>query len=99
MRIDSDMPNMKSSIQNELDFIAATIKANTAPELIYLFGSYANGVLDNDSDIDIYVVVPDSDCDTIKLCAKINFDLTQKRTLPVDLLIEKKVSLKIVKTD
>ena len=84
------MPEINSSIQNELDFITTTIKANTTPESIYLFGSYANGIPNSDSDIDIYVVVPDSECDTIELCAKINFDLARRRTLPIDLLIEKK---------
>ena len=78
------------AIQNELDFITATIKANTVPESIYLFGSYANGVPKADSDIDIYVVVPDSEVNTIELCAKINLDLAQKKTLPIDLLIGKK---------
>ena len=57
-------------IQAELDLITTTIKANTVPELIYLFGSCVNGVPGNDSDIDIYVVVPDSEVDIIDLCAK-----------------------------
>ena len=77
-------------IQAELDIITTTIKANTVPESIYFFGSYVNGVPGNDSDIDIYVVVPDSEVDIIDLCAKIRLDLSQKRTRPVDLLIEKK---------
>ena len=81
---------LESAIQNELDFITNTIKANTEPESIYLFGSYANGAPNTDSDIDIYVVVPDSENDTIELCAKINFDLAKRRTLPIDLLIGKK---------
>ena len=78
------------AIQNELDYITATIKANTIPESIYLFDSYANGIPANDSDIDIYVVVPDFEADTIELCAKINPDLARKKTLPIDLLIGKK---------
>ena len=77
-------------IQVELDLITATIKANTVPESIYLFGSYVNGVPSNDSDIDIYMVVPDSEVDIIDLCAKIRLDLSQKKTRPVDLLIGKK---------
>ena len=77
-------------IQAELDLITTTIKANTVPESIYLFGSYVNGVPGNDSDIDIYVVVPDSEADIIELCAKMRLDLSQKKTRPVDLLIEKK---------
>jgi predicted nucleotidyltransferase len=81
---------LETAVLNELDFITTTIKANTNPESIYLFGSYANGMYNTDSDIDIYIVVPDSETDTIELCAKINLDLARRKTLPVDLLIEKK---------
>jgi len=77
-------------IQNELDYITAAVKANTEPEAIYLFGSYANGMPDGDSDIDIYVVVPDYETDTIELNAKISLNLAQKKMLPIDLLIGKK---------
>jgi predicted nucleotidyltransferase len=86
-------------IQAELDLITTTIKANTLPESIYLFGSCVNGVPGNNSDIDIYVVVPDSEVDIINLCAKIRLDLSQKKTRPVDLLIGKKVCSKTVKPD
>ena len=88
--VTGSMQEMNSTIQNELDFITSTIKANTTPESIYLFGSYANGVPDADSDIDIYVVVPDSEINTIELCAKIRLDLSRKKIRPIDLLIGKK---------
>jgi predicted nucleotidyltransferase len=81
---------MNLPIQAELDLITTTIKTNTVLESIYLFGSCVNGVPNNDSDIDIYVVVPDSEVNIIDLCAKIRLDLSQKKTRPVDLLIEKK---------
>ena len=81
---------MNTAIQNELDFITATIKANTTPDSIYLFGSYASGTPNVDSDIDIYVVVPDSEIDTIELCAKIRLDLSRKKNRPIDLLIGRK---------
>ena len=81
---------MNFTIQNELDLITAAIKANTTPESIYLFGSYASGITDNDSDIDIYVVVPDSETDTIELGAKICLDLTKKKTRSLDLLVGRK---------
>jgi len=84
------MPKIDSAIQNELDHITAAIKANTTPESIYLFGSYANGTPNEDSDIDIYVVVPDSETDTIELGANIRMSLSRRKTLPIDLLIGKK---------
>jgi predicted nucleotidyltransferase len=84
------MSDINPAIQSELDLITAAIKANTNPESIYLFGSYANGVPNSDSDIDIYVVVPDSETDTIELNAKICMDLSAKKMMPIDLLIGKK---------
>jgi len=90
MTINSNIPTINPAIQNELDLITATIKANTNPESIYLFGSYANGIPNSNSDIDIYVVVPDSETDTIELNAKICMDLSVKKMMPIDLLIGKK---------
>ena len=84
------MSEINLAIQNELDLITAAIKANTTPESIYLFGSYVNGVPNSDSDIDIYVVVPDSEIDTIGLNAKIRMDLSIRKMMPIDLLIGKK---------
>jgi len=84
------MSDINPAIQSELELITAAIKANTTPESIYLFGSYANGIPNSDSDIDIYVVVPDSETDTIELNAKIRTDLSAKKMMPIDLLIGKK---------
>ena len=84
------MSEINSVLQNELDHITAAIKANTSPESIYIFGSYVNGTPNSDSDIDIYVVVPDSETDTIELNAKICLDLARRQTCPIDLLIERK---------
>ena len=84
------MLQISPAIQNELDFITTAIKANTSPELIYLFGSCANGESNADSDIDIYVVVPDCEEDTTELAAKIRMDLSQRKFRPLDLLIGKK---------
>ena len=81
---------LETIIQNELDYITSKIMANTNPESIYLFGSYAKGMPHADSDLDIYVVVPDSEDNLIELCAKIRVDLAQKKTMPIDLLIGKK---------
>ena len=81
---------MYAAIQNELDLITSSIKANTTPESIYLFGSYAKGKPNNDSDVDIYVVVPDSESDTIELGAKICLSLADKKTRPIDILIGRK---------
>ena len=67
---------MNPAIQKELDYITATIKVNTTPESIYLFGSYANGVPNGGSDI---YVVSDSETDTIELNVKYVLTCSEKR--------------------
>ena len=84
------MSAMNQVMQSEIDNITTAVRAHTNPEAIYLFGSYANGTPNGDSDIDIYVVVPDSETDTIELGSKIRMSLSGKKMLPIDLLIGKK---------
>ena len=84
------MSELTHTIQDKLDLITATIKENTTPESIYLFGSCASNTSNSDSDIDIYVVVSDSVSDTIELGAKIRLDLAKKSAFPIDLLVGKK---------
>jgi len=74
-------------IQAELDTLKEII-ANTVPvEQIYLFGSFANGTADKDSDLDLYVVLKD-DVQTrlIDVIAKIRLAIGRKKTMPVDIL-------------
>jgi predicted nucleotidyltransferase len=78
------------SIQTDLDIITATIKSHAEPLFIYLFGSWAYGHPTADSDIDIYLVIPDADVDIIELGAVIRHALYKKLLKPLDLLIEKK---------
>ena len=51
---------MYQKIQKELDIIKESILKTVPAEAIYLFGSYANGTPHKDSDLDIYVVIPDT---------------------------------------
>jgi predicted nucleotidyltransferase len=51
---------MEHSVQRELDIIKENVLATVPAKAIYLFGSYAYGTPSEDSDLDIYVVVPDS---------------------------------------
>ncbi|MDR0568759.1 MAG: nucleotidyltransferase domain-containing protein [Spirochaetaceae bacterium] len=80
----------KAAISKELDIIIKTILENVSAEGIYLFGSYAYGTPREDSDIDIYLVIPDNDSDVIELNAEIRYALYKKLGLPLDLLIAKK---------
>ena len=54
---------------------------------IYLFGSYAYGNPTEESDIDIYVVTPDSTGNFSELYAKIMGDLGDKKIFFIDLLL------------
>jgi predicted nucleotidyltransferase len=70
------------------DTILITVGENC--EKIYLFGSYAYGTPREDSDIDIYLVIPDADVDVIELGAGIRYALYKKLSKSLDLLIGKK---------
>jgi len=55
------MKNLSSEL---LDEIAKRLAESIHPERIYLFGSCAAGTADEDSDIDLLAVVPDTDRST-----------------------------------
>ncbi|GHT48623.1 hypothetical protein AGMMS49982_00250 [Bacteroidia bacterium] len=80
---------MKEEISNDLTLITEAVTAAVNPVAIYLFGSYAYGTPNADSDIDIYAVVPDSVADTLELNAQIRYALFYKQRKPIDLLIGK----------
>lgn len=82
---------MDKRIQDELNILKDII-VNTVPvELIFLFGSYANGTPHADSDLDIYVVMPENtdirEIDAMKLIHKA---IRDKKTMPVDVVVSKK---------
>jgi predicted nucleotidyltransferase len=81
---------MKDNIQEELTTLIQTIAANTKIESLFLFGSWAYGDPKPDSDLDIYLVIPDNDADICELNAEIRFALYKKIALPLDLVIAKK---------
>ena len=82
--------NMLNSIKDELTVIIQAIVSNTQIETIFLFGSWAYGEPKENSDLDIYLVIPDNDVDICELNAEIRFALYKKLSLPLDLVIAKK---------
>ena len=82
---------MDKAVRRELEIIKEGI-LRTVPstEAIYLFGSYAYGTPHKDSDLDIYVVVPDSlEEHPLEINAEILNCLYKKIELPVDLMVNR----------
>ena len=79
-------------IQKDLDVIKESVlKTIPVTEEIYLFGSYAYGTPQKDSDLDIYVVVPDTVEDNpLNLGAMILNALYPAFKLPVDVIVGKR---------
>ena len=59
---------------------------------IYLFGSYAYGNPTEESDIDIYVVIPDNADTYSNIYTKIIGDLSKKKIFFIDLLLGRETS-------
>jgi predicted nucleotidyltransferase len=70
---------MDVAIQNDLDLIKESVLQTIPAEAIYLFGSYAYGTPNEDSDIDIYVVLPDGTTELGELYADILMLLRKKK--------------------
>jgi predicted nucleotidyltransferase len=81
---------MTETIKTDLSAITQAITANTKIESLFLFGSWAYGNPKPDSDLDIYLVIPDNDVDICELNAEIRYALYKKLSLPLDLVIAKK---------
>jgi predicted nucleotidyltransferase len=78
---------MEMKIQNEIELIKESILQAVSAEAIYLFGSYAYGMPGDESDIDIYVVVPDDTEDLSELHGDIRGLLWKKKSVSLDLLM------------
>jgi len=64
------------------------IIVDSVPTLqIYLFGSYAKGTQQADSDYDLYVVIPDDSIRPLDATRKISMALRSVRKRPIDILV------------
>lgn len=78
---------MTNKVKKELDAMCDVIKNTVNVDCIYLFGSYAYGVPNADSDYDICVIIPDGDSRTIDVAIDIRRALYKIQTMPIDLLV------------
>ncbi|MCC8082115.1 MAG: nucleotidyltransferase domain-containing protein [Lachnospiraceae bacterium] len=74
-------------INNEINAIKERICSTVMPRRVYLFGSFAKGTYNDDSDYDFYVVVPDDAGDKIELSQKAYKSLRGIRRRPVDIVV------------
>ena len=78
------MPKEK---ENEIKAITEIIKEAVDCEKIYLFGSYAYGQPNEDSDLDFYVVIPDDADRPIEVMHKIRLNLgVSEQDIPIDII-------------
>jgi len=82
---------MTNALQSELDTLKEIIIRTVPVEQIWLFGSYAYGIPQKDSDLDLYVVLKD-DAETRELDAEIKIlgAIGMVKTMPVDIIANKK---------
>jgi predicted nucleotidyltransferase len=78
---------MDAKTEAQLNTITEAIADAVPVERMYLFGSYAYGEPDEDSDLDILVVVPDGTGREIDIAIDLRKAIRKKKSMPVDLLV------------
>ena len=79
---------MTEEVREQLDTICRIILDTVEAEKIYLFGSYAYGTPNQDSDFDIYVVIPDGGPRPLKTAGNIYKALHGHHTIPLDIMAD-----------
>ena len=77
---------MDVKIRKDLELFRENILKVVPAEAIYLFGSYAYGTPNDESDLDVYVVVPDDIADLSELYADVRL-LWRRKPISLDLLM------------
>ena len=72
---------------NEIDELKDSFVKDLLPRRIYLFGSFAEGKQNADSDFDFYIVVDDSEKDVLGLTAKAYKSIRHKQKRAVDIIV------------
>jgi len=80
---------MDAAASKELETIKQAILDTIVVNEIYLFGSFVYGTPHNDSDFDIYVVIPDESMRPIEAMQKIGGAISRKDIRAVDVIVGK----------
>lgn len=75
--------------RNELENIKQTILNTVEAEEIYLFGSYAYGIPTEDSDFDLYIVIPDGSIRPLEAMQIIGRAIYKEQKKPIDILVSR----------
>lgn len=81
---------MTTEVNRELQSICRVIDETVDAEQIYLFGSHAYGTPQDDSDYDIYVVIPDCQERAIDVAVSLRRILTSVQRKPLDVIVSHK---------
>ena len=74
---------------NEINELRDSFAQSLMPLRIYLFGSFADGTQNDDSDFDFYIVVDDSEKDVLGLTAKAYKSIRHKQKRSVDIIVNR----------
>lgn len=80
---------MNIQISNELENIKQTILNSVEADAIYLFGSYAYGTASEDSDFDLYIVIPDGGIRPIEAMQIIGGAIYKEQEKSMDILVSR----------
>jgi len=78
---------MPQDVKMEIANILREINGSTNADKIYLFGSYAYGNPNEDSDIDLCIVTTDNETRKIDVIRKVRKAISNVATMPVDIIV------------
>ena len=78
---------MREKARDDLNIICRMIRDAVDVDEIYLFGSYAYGSPNSDSDYDLCVVIPDSEMRPVEAVKKIRRALYPVQSNPMDVVV------------
>ena len=79
---------MTEEVRKQLDTICRIILDTVEAEKIYLFGSYAYGTPNKDSDFDIYIVIPDGGRSPFDVMTDIYLAVPRDFGIPLDIIAD-----------
>ena len=74
-------------LESDIQIILNRLIETLSPISVYLFGSFANGNYNNDSDYDFYIIMPDDSGNMIDLSQKAYKSLKGLQRRPVDIVL------------